>query len=308
VVDAVGKRLVEACVAGDAAARQQFQDRFLPLIHRVACSDEIDSADQDFVTFAFEDDRIYRRARSFEGRAPLDAYMRVAVVPDLLKQFRKMVRRERLLTISLDAAPESGASLGGTDSPSPEEASPTNAATDLLAPLALEKRVLMKLLYIEDFDLDPKEIQLLAARTGRTIREVIESIENARAHVRSREAVQHDRFDAADSSGQWVRLCEHRLARLEEDLRAFDPDSPRGLRLRRMRADLWRKIDRRREQQRTRLHDAAHTVVTLPTKIVAQLLGQRESATRAQITRIRQELAALHAGRRNSRSGSEQHP
>jgi hypothetical protein len=309
VVDAVGKRLVEACVAGDAAARAQFQAQFLPLIYRFERGgDEFESASQDFITFVFEDDRVYRRVRGFKGDAPLKAFMRSCIVPDLFKQFRTMIRRQRLQTISFDAAPDGGASIAGTDSHSATPAPPTNPAAALLACLSLAKRVLIKLLYPEDFDLAPEEVQYLATHTGRELRDVVGRLEEARATVRSREAVQYERFDAADSSAQWIRLHERQLARIEEDLLAFDADSPPGLRLRRKRAELWRKIETRREQQLKRLQDAGHTIVTLPTRMVAELLGQPEPTTRAQITRVRAELTALLSANSGDRPEREQHP
>lgn len=309
MVDAVGKRLVEACVAGDAAARQQFQAQFLPLIYRFERDgNEFESANQDFITFVFDDDRVYRRVRGFKGDAPLEAFVRSCIVPDLFKQFRTMVRRQRLLTISFDAAPDGGASIASTDPHAATPAPLTNPAAALLAPLPLAKRVLIKLLYPEDFDLAPEEVQYLATRTGREFRDVVGRLEEARATVRSREAVQYERFDAADSSAQWIRLHERQLARIEEDLMAFDTDSPPGLRLRRKRAELWRKIEVRRRQQLQRLSEAGHTVVTLPTKMVAELLGQGESNTRAQITRVRAELAALLSANSGDRPEREQHP
>jgi len=55
----------------------------------------------------------------------------------------------------------------------------------LVSRLSPEKRLLVKLLYIEDFDLDAADVQQLAQRSGRRVREVIELIEQARESVRT---------------------------------------------------------------------------------------------------------------------------
>jgi len=311
VVDREGKRLVDACVAGDPAARQRFHTDFLPLIYRFeggGGGQEHEGASQDFLGFLFDEDRLYRRLQSFRGAAPLRTYLWSCILPDLLKQFRAMIRRRRLDTISLDEHANHfvmgpTARLNGTDCEAPA------GGVSLLEQLPLDKRVLFKLLYIEDFDLEAPEVQRLAERTGRSVRELLDRIEAAREVVRSREAVQRTRLDAAESAGQWIRLYERRLAQIEEDLVALDPNSPRAQRLSAQRAEIVQKLYKRRRQQGERLRSSTHTVVTLPTEMLADLLSQPASSTRSQITRVRQELAALlsgEAGRHVAAEGQNQ--
>ena len=306
VVDREGKSLVDACVAGDPAARRRFHTDFLPLIYRFeGGGQEHEGASHDFLGFLFDEDRLYRRLQSFRGAAPLGTYLWSYILPDLLKQFRTMIRRQRLDTVSLDEhashfTREPTAQLNDTDCEAPA------GAVSLLAQLPLDKRLLFKLLYIEDFDLEAAEIQRLAEHTGRSVREVLERIEAAREVVRSREAVQRTRLDAAESAGQWIRLYKRRLAQLEEDLVALDPNSPGAQPLGAQRAEIVQKLDKRRRQRVERLRSSSHTVVTLPTEMLADLLGQPASSTRSHITRERQELAALlshEAGRHTAAEG-----
>jgi DNA-directed RNA polymerase specialized sigma24 family protein len=290
--DGNGKRLVDACVEGDASARRQFLAEFMPLIYRFeGGGSQHESASQNFIDFLFDDDRLYRRLRSYRGVAHLGPYLGKRILPDLMKQFRTIIRRQRFDTVSLDVGEASAAVAKSCEHVDADDAPPVNV-TLLVEQLPVEKRLLLKLLYIEDFDLDPTEIQQLASRTGRSIRDVIARVETARQAVRSREAVQHARLEAAESSGQWIRLYTRRLAQLEEDIAAVDADSRRAARLRSQGEDLLRKLDKRKRQQAEHLQSSSNTVVTLPTAMVADLLGQRESTTRSQITRVRQELAA----------------
>ncbi|MFI5397348.1 MAG: hypothetical protein ACHQ9S_17560 [Candidatus Binatia bacterium] len=290
--DGDGKRLVDACVGGDASARGQFLAEFMPLIYRFeGGGSQHESASQNFIAFLFDDDRLYRRLRSYRGVAHLGPYLGKRILPDLMKQFRTIVRRQRFDTVSLDAHEASAAAPADTSERAGADPTAPVNVTLLVEQLPVEKRLLLKLLHIEDFDLDPTEIQQLAERTRRSIRDVLARLETARQTVRSREAVQHARLEGAKSAGDWIRLYERRLVQLEEDIAAA-ADSPRAARLRGQREDLLRKLDKRKRQQAEHLRNSGNTVVTLPTAMVADLLGQVESTTRSQITRVRQELAA----------------
>jgi len=293
VVDPKGKLLVQGCVAGDPVAHRRFQEAYLSLIYRFEGGGHAhECADHDFLGFLFDDHRLYRRLASFRGDAPLGAYLRTVILPDLLKQFRAMIRRRFLDTVSFDEHPaylDQGASHG--DGVPVGNASP--GAAGLLERLNADKRLLIKLLHIEDFDLDAAELQRLSARTQRTIPDVIKRIDTARAAVRSREGVQHQRLQEAESAGQWIRIYERQLARIEADLGAFRVDSPQAARLYAQRDELQRKLEKRRRQQAKHLHTSGHTVVTLPTEMLADLLGQQTSTTRSQVARLREELAAL---------------
>ena len=293
--EAPEKQLVEACAAGDGAARARFQTEFLPLIYRFERGGaEYEAASHDFLSFLFEDDRVYRRLRSYRGEAPLGAYLVTTILPDLAKQFRTMLRRQRLET-----TPFEDGSRYGTPANCPERSEPerdrTAGAGTVLDVLAPDKRLLIKLLYLEDFDLGADEVQRLADRSQRSVREVLDRVATAREAVRSREAVQHERVEAAASAGQWIRIYQRQLAQIDEDLLAVAPDSPRADRLNARRTELLRKLDKRRLQLTERLRASWHTVVTVPTDMVADLLGQSEATTRSQITRARQELAAVVA-------------
>jgi DNA-directed RNA polymerase specialized sigma24 family protein len=303
VVDPEGKLLVHACVAGDPVARRRFQAEFLPLIYRFEGGGKDEGATHDFLTFLFEADRLYRRLASFRGAAPLRAYLWSCILPDLLKQFRIMIRRQRLDTVPLDE--HSHQAAGGHSEFCSNASDGPGDALSLLQRLPLDKSVLFKLLYIEDFDLEPAEIQFLAERSKRTVRDVLERVETAREAVRSRETVQRERLDEAESAGQWIRLHERRLVQIDADLASLDSRSPRAAHLQARRADLLHKLDKRRRQRTECLRASSHTVVTLPTEMLADLLGQPASSTRSQITRARQQLASLLSNEARQRGAAE---
>ena len=106
MVDAEGKQLVDACVAGDVTARDRFHAGSRPSIHRFERGgSEHESASHNFLAFLFDDDRLYRRLQSYRGDAPLRAYLWSCILPDLMKQFRTMIRRRHFDTVSIDDGP-----------------------------------------------------------------------------------------------------------------------------------------------------------------------------------------------------------
>lgn len=291
VRDPQGKRLVLACLAGDAVARARFQERFGPLIYRFvrAAGGGAGVEAGDFYVYLFEDDRLYRRLRSFEGRASLEPFLRGFVLPDLWKKFYAAVKKESLETVSIDS--EYGYELAAP-AREPEEKGDIRPGADLFRQLTPEKRLLIKLLYIEDFDLDASDLQLLAARSGRGVRDVIELVERARESVRARERTRRQKLDEAESAAQWILQYERRAAQIEQQLVRAAPDSTYAARLRSERIELVRKRDWR-EQQRDRARtEGERATVTLRYRDIAVLLNAPTGSVSAQIMRLRRELLA----------------
>src|SRR4051812_30993801 len=100
------RALIGRCLSGDAAATEQFQQRYGELIYGYPCRVFRTPPDEagDFYVFAFEQRRIFRRLRTFEGRAPLRAYLLGFVLDDLVLEWK---RRERQIdTVSIEALSE----------------------------------------------------------------------------------------------------------------------------------------------------------------------------------------------------------
>ena len=292
VRDPEGRRLVAACLAGDAMARTRFQERFGPLIYRFvrAAGGGASVEAGDFYVYLFEDDRLYRRLRSFEGRASLEPFLRGFVLPDLWKRFCATVRKESLETVSLDsdyryepAAP----TVTGRD-----EKVDVRPGAALFRQLTPEKQLLVKLLYIEDFDLDAGDLQRLAARSGRSVLEVIELLERARESVRARERRRRQKLDEAESAAQWILQYERRAVQIDQQLVHAAPDSDYAARLRSEQTELVRKRDWRGQQRDRARAEGERATVTLRYRDIALLLNAPTGSVSAQIMRLRRELLA----------------
>src|SRR5262249_48762295 len=152
VCDPEGVRLVARCLEEDGAARIQFQEKYGPIIYRFVGPSESRVEPGDFYLYAFEDDRLYRRLRSYRGIAPLASFLRAYALPDLLGQFQAMRANKAIDTVPLDhervAQPVD----------EPEDSVSSAPRVEVFAELTAEKRLLIKLLYIEDFNLEPADI------------------------------------------------------------------------------------------------------------------------------------------------------
>jgi hypothetical protein len=295
--DPEGKQLVALCVAGDSAARTRFQDTFGPFIYRFAeymGRGRIEPG--DFYIYLFENDRLYWRLASYKGVAPLAAFLRGYALPDMFRQFELKMRRRTIDTVSLDSDRTHEPSLGSDpaeSAPALGRAPEAGRHIGLSARLSPERRLLMKLLYVLDFDLAPDDVQVLVRRSGRSVAEVIELVEQARESVRVRELEKRRMIDQAESAAQWILQYDRRLAQVADDLANVPPHSERAARLRDEQSQLARKRAWRDAQRTRALDDAERATVTLRYREIAFILNAPIGTVSAEITRMRQDLVKL---------------
>ncbi len=288
------RSLIRRCVAGDVEAAKTFQDRYGELIYGYPIRVYRVPPDEagDFYVFAFDRGRIFRRVRTFEGRAPFRAYLLGFVLDDLVLEWKRGVRE--IETISLESIGEL-ADPALTDRAEQEgefSVMDVDRSTmrELLSDLSTPKAVVMKLLYVEDHEFDPSEVRYLSQVSGNAIPEVLDRIEGLRATVREREAGLKKMEDALDAVQAWVHLYERRIQRINEDLAALPPTNGAAERLREERAQLERKIERRRTQRTKLLAQAQRRKVTAPYKDIAGLLNTSIGNIGSQIARLRRDL------------------
>lgn len=301
------RTLISRCSAGDPEAVKQFQEEYGELIYgypiRVYRTPQDDAG--DFYVFAFQDGRIFRRLRTFEGRAPLRAYLLGFVLDDLVLEWKRGERKVE--TVSIEGLGELPGPAGATHQGLQEAAGrgePQPSPTDVLATMAPAKAVIMKLLHVEDYELRAADLSHIAEVSGHNIPDVIAAVARLRATVREREAGLKRVEDGLDAVDAWIRLYERRLRRIMEDLGALPPQAISATRLREEVAQLEHKIERR-QQQRARLRaQARRRKVTAPYKDIAAILNTSVGNVCSQIARVRRELMAK-SGWRDGKSGIE---
>lgn len=282
--------LIRRCLAGEAAAIGQFQQQYGELIYGYPIRVFRFAADDagDFYLFAFDGGRIFRRLRTFEGRAPLRAYLLGFALDDLVLEWKR--GDKEIETVPLEAVGE----IAGSDDPTKGLTGSVDARDslrDALAAVDPAKAVIMKLLHIEDYELSPAELRHLASVSGRSVSEVIAGLNQLRATVREREAALKQIEDSLDAVHAWIQLYERRLSRIAEDLASLPSTAPAVARLREEEAELKRRIERRRAQRAKLLDRAQRRKITTPYKDIASLLNTTVGNVGSQIARLRQELA-----------------
>lgn len=288
------RNLIRRCLAGDREAAATFQDLYGELIYGYPIRVYRVPPDEagDFYVFAFDRGRIFRRVRTFEGRAPFRAYLLGFVLDDLVLEWKRGQRE--IETVSLE-------SLGELPDPGSSDRSQQegdagvmdmdrSAMRELLSELSTPKAVVMKLLYVEDHEFDPTEVRYLSQVSGNAIPDVLDRIEELRATVREREAGLKKMEDALDAVQAWIQLYERRIQRINEDLSALPPTAAAAEKLREERGQLLRKIERRRSQRSKLLAQSQRRKTTAPYKDIAALLNTSIGNIGSQIARLRREL------------------
>lgn len=279
------RHLVARCVAGESDAVRQFQETFGELVYGFPIRAYRVAPDEagDFYVFAFDGGRIFRRIRTFEGRTSLRAYLTGCVLDNLVLEWKR--RQRAFETIPLDSIAEVGEDARG-------DRSDGSSLADLLRPLDAEKVLLLKLLYIEDFDLEPVDVRLLAQLSRRPIREVVRGIDRLRRTVRERESRVKQIDDALDAVQGWIRLYERGLRDLRERMAIPATGDPQlRARLDEELAELERKTAWRKRQRASLLERSQRRKVTAPYKEVAELLNTSVGTLGSRIKRLRDELA-----------------
>jgi len=283
------RELIRRCLDGDPDAVGEFQAVYGELIYGYPIRVFRIAADEagDFYVFAFDNGRIFRRLRTFEGRAPLRAYLLGFALEDLVLEWKRGERE--IETVSLDvlgempAEEQNGALTGSVDA--------RDTLRELLSAVEPSKAVMMKLLHIEDYELSPSEVRHVSTMSGRPVTDVITGLDQLRNTVREREAALKHLEDSLDAVHAWIQLYERRLRRIGDDLASLPPTSSAAARLREELDELTRRIERRRVQREKLLDRAQRRKVTAPYKDIASLLNTTVGNVGSQIARLRQELA-----------------
>ena len=278
----VVRALIRRCLEGDAAAAEDFQRTYGEMIYSYPINVYRIRSEEagDFYVFAFDRGRLFRRLRTYEGRAPFRAYLFGFVLDDLVLEWKRTQRT--LDTVSIDDIGEL---------PEPVDVVHAGDATDYawlrraFERLDPTRALVLKLLYIEDWDLTAQEMRTLAETSGRSLAEVVRGIEELRALVREREASLKDVEENLGTVLAWVQLFERRLWCIDAELAVRPSD-----RLRAEAAELRRKLERRQRQRTKLMGRAKRRQITAPYKAIAALFNTTVGNIASQIARARQEL------------------
>lgn len=282
------RELIDRCLTGTPDAIDEFQRQYGALIYsypmRVYRMPPEDAG--DFYVFTFEKGRIFRRTQTYEGRTSLRSYLSGFVLDNLVLEWKRGAREVE--TVSIETLSE----LPDNNAPDASHGSGRPSLNEILTSIDAAKAVMLKLLFIEDCDLQVGDLRHLAELSGRPLPDLLTEIERLRERVREREIRQKQEEDALDGVHAWIALYERRVRQIADELTQVPPTSAAAARLRDERTELERKVRRRHQQRETLLARSQRRKVTAPYKDIAALLNTTVGNVASQISRARKELAS----------------
>ena len=305
------RELTASCLRRDAAALRKFQDLFGETIYSYPLKRFGLPKDKaaDFFIYAFDNDRVFKRLGSFEGRneAHIKTYLHSYVLHDLFLEWQRGLKG--LETISLDGlGPDSG--VGGEEAifkariedgqssdgflSAVEDTS--GAFKDLVARIDVEKRVVWKLLCLAELDLNPDEIRFICQKSGRNYRETISLVEEVRHGLTSKDERVSALQDQLGSIFGWLILRQKELAKIREDLKSAPAKSSKHIQLAQRKEELERKLEWRYRQQRQVRKKAGQFRTTTPYKDIALLLNVPLGTVCSLIARTRADISETLGG------------
>ena len=301
------KALVRSCVEGDADSRIKFQNIFGELIYNYPMMVFRLPNDRagDFYIYVFDEDRIFKRVRGFEARndAQFKTYLNYYVLRDLYLEWQRGLKEPETISLATPVSDDSGESSitleGLLADPTPNADDSLDSAANalelkgFLGKLDSNKRLLLKLLHLADFDLSPQEIRFLCKKSGRSYREIIADIEETRDRLSKKD----EQFAALQAQLQsiygWILLYQKELRKISERLNSLPEASPHFAENRRQKEELERKLEWRYRQRDQTLEKVRQFRVTTAYKDIARLLNAPIGTVCSLIARTREGISGV---------------
>jgi RNA polymerase sigma factor (sigma-70 family) len=303
------KAFITDCVRGDAEARTAFQEQYGPLIYsfpvRIFHLPEDEAG--NFYLYVFEQERIFRRIRSFEGRNAIqfETYLSYYVLRDLFLEWVRTTERVDVVSLELPIAGNTAGDGARTptlqdvlaaEDPTPdavlEEADATREVQEVLDQLDAEKRLILKLLNLGAVDLAPDDVRLLAQTASCSIREALERVEEVASALSAKTSKAQEKRAALHAVSHWIHTYQRRIAALEEDIRVsrLQGNAQAGPGLTHDKAELERKLAWRYRQQARLRQELEKFDIRPAYKDIARLLNLSLGTVCSRIARAREEF------------------
>jgi RNA polymerase sigma factor (sigma-70 family) len=304
------QELIRFALDGNREARIRFQDQFGEIIYNYPMRAFHLPKDRaaDFYIYVFDDDKIFRRARGFEAQnnAQFTTYLQYYVLRDLFLEWQRGQKEPETISLTTVVSDHSGGSSGTIEDfladpganveESLDRAGDARGLKNFIERLDAEKRLLLKLLHLAEFDLSPEEIRFLCKKSGRSYREVIFDLEQIRSSLRKKD----EQFTAVqaqlESIHGWILLYQKELRTLSERLSSLAEGSPQFTESSRQKDELERKVEWRYRQRAQTLEKAGQFHITTPYKDIARLLNAPIGTVCSLVARTRTEFSTAFRG------------
>ena len=298
------RELIRACTAGDAEARRRFQDEHGEDIYNfpVKIYGLPLEAAGDFYVYVFDNDRLFTRLRTFEGRNSIQfrTFFSYYVLKHLFLEWRR--NGKEIETVSLHTP--LGDSTEGErvledilpDSTAPEtkEGGPIEEApaAEIWSALSPEERLDLKLLSLLESDLGPEDIRLLATTSGRSIGETLALLAEVQDGLKRKDEKLSRLRDELDSVWGWILLRQKEVQEIDEKIRLLiaKADSAGQEQLLTRKRAVEQALTKRDRQKEKLVQEMRTYKLTTPYKDIARLLHLTVGTVCSRIFRLRERL------------------
>lgn len=294
-----------ACASGDNEARLHFQEEYgediynFPIRRYRLPEDEAG----DFYLYTFENERLFTRLRTFEGRNSIQfrTFLSYYVLKHLFLEWQRT--RKALETVSLPA-PLGSASNGESrtledvlssdkhQSSGTETLAATTTLSHVWSVLTPEECLDLKLLLLSEYELEPDEVRLLAQLSRRSIIDTLSLVAEVQTNLRRKDAKQTQLDDELDSVWGWILLRQKEWQQIEEKilLMKAQGNAPDLVLLQQQREEVEHALTKRYQQRTRILEELRMSKMTTPYKDIARLLNMTLGTVSSRICRLRQHL------------------
>ncbi len=304
--------LIRACEAGDALARRRFQDEYGKDIYYFPVKLHglpLEKAG-DFYVYVFDNDRIFTRLLTFEGRKNIQfrTFLSFFVLKSLFLDWLRTLKEVE--TISSET-PETDASgkprVLGDSLPDPAtiETEQTALPEEHLAPdlwncLAPEEQLDLKLLCLIECDLSLDDTRLLTTISGRPLRETLLLLEEVQQGLKRKDEKLTQLHDTLDSVWGWILLRQKELQEIDEKIRLLMADRDGLNSLVDQQKALEESLEKRYRQREKLVEEIRTYKLTTPYRDIARLLNTTVGTVCSRIFRLRKRLVK-EVGERGAR-------
>ncbi len=299
------RAFLQTCASGNNDARLRFQEEYGEDIYnfpiKIYRLPEEDAG--DFYLYVFENERIFTRMRTFEGRNSIQfrTFLSYYVLKHLFLEWQRT--RKNLETISLSTPLDTSADgesrtledvLPSHDHwNTREEASiSTSSLSVVWGSLTPEERLDLKLLSLLECELDPDDIRLLAKSSGRSIIDTLALVAEIQANLRRKDVKLTQLDDELDSVWGWILLRQKELQEIQEKILLIKTqgNATDQIPLLQQREEIEQALTKRYQQKARILEELRTSKMTTSYKDIARLLNLTVGTVSSRVCRLRQRL------------------
>lgn len=310
--------LIRACAAGDTPARRQFQDEYGKDIYYFPVKLHglpVEKAG-DFYVYVFDNDRIFTRLLTFEGRKNIQfrTFLSFFVLRSLFFDWLRTLKEVETISAETREAEATGQQRLVEESlldSAPVETNQVTLPEDRLAPdlrncLTSEEQLDLKLLCLIECDLSLNDIRLLTTISGRPLRETLLLLEEVQQGLRRKDEKLTQLHNTLDSVWGWILLRQRQLQEIDEKFRLLMADREGQNSLVDHKKVLEGALEKRYRQREKLVEEIRSYKLTTPYRDIARLLNTTVGTVCSRIFRLRKRLVE-EVGEREGRERSVPH-